>query len=243
MRELRPDVSVVAAYGQILPEAILDLPVHGSVNLHASLLPELRGAAPINWAIIRGHTVSGVTVMRMAPELDAGPILHQVRVPVGETTTAGELYRELAEAGANALLEVLGRFERGEAAETEQDHARATWAPKLDRAAARLDWSLPAPEVARWIRGCDPWPAAWSTMADEPLHVFAPEVVTGAALPQRTADTRPGTVLSARPDSGLVVATGEGAVRIGEVKPAGKRRMTAADWLRGRRDLERACFG
>lgn len=254
LRELRADVAVVAAYGHILTEEVLELPPRGSLNIHASLLPELRGAAPVNWAIIRGHRRGGVTVMRMVRELDAGPILHQVGVDIPPDMTAGELSAALSELGAEAIVDVLARLEGGEVEEREQDHDRATYAPKLDREIARLDWSLPAEEVARWIRGCDPWPAAWSELRAAgdgdvesdgggvggreavPVQLFAPEVIPGRSGPDGPAAERAasGTVLRADPREGLSVAAGSGAVRVGEVKPAGRPRMSAAAWVRGR---------
>ncbi len=210
--ELRPDLSVVAAYGQLLVDEVLALPAGGSINVHASLLPELRGAAPINWAIIRGHDLTGVTIMRMVREMDAGPILHQVAEPIGPDTTAGLLSERLSELGAEALAEFLRRLESGDVTEQEQDHDRATYAPKMSRELARIDWSLPASEIACWMRGCDPWPAA-------------SEAGPAAA---------PGNVVEADPREGLIVATGSGVIRVGEVKPAGRARMEAAAWIRGR---------
>ncbi len=242
LRELSPDVSVVAAYGEILEEEVLEVPARGSVNVHASLLPKLRGAAPVNWAIIRGHARSGVSIMRMVRELDAGPVYRRVAVDVGPRRTAGELFEELSELGASALLETLEALEAGEAEAEEQDHGEATYAPKLDRETARLDWSLPAAELDRWVRGCDPWPAAWSELEDHegersPVQLFAPEpdpapVKDEGGRARRGAE--PGTVLLADPREGLRVAAGRGVLRIGEVKPAGKRRMEAVEWIRGR---------
>lgn len=226
--ELEPEISVVAAYGELLPDDVLSLPRHGSINVHASLLPELRGAAPVNWAIIRGHTVSGVTIMRMVRELDAGPILHQIRIPLTPRTTAGELYAQCAELGAEALVEALALLGAGELEEREQDHERATYAPKLGREDARLDWSKPAEELDRWIRGCDPWPAAWSELAGAPVQLFGPEPVADES------PDAPGTVSEADPRTGILVAAGSGAVRVADVKPAGKPRMSAAAWVRGR---------
>ena len=240
---LGAELSVVAAYGQLLVDEILALPARGSINVHASLLPELRGAAPINWSIIRGHDRTGVTIMRMVRELDAGPILHQVEEPLGERMTAGELSERLAALGAKALEDTLERLEAGEIGareleaeeleEREQDHERATYAPKLSREAARLDWSMPAEEVDRWIRGCDPWPAAWSELQGSPVQFFDPMVIPASGSPEPPA-APPGRVLDADPRTGVTVAAGRGAVRIGALKPAGRSRMGSADWIRGR---------
>jgi methionyl-tRNA formyltransferase len=228
IRALEPDLSVVAAYGHILADEVLEVPANGSVNVHASLLPALRGAAPVNWAIILGHSHSGVTIMRMVRELDAGPILYRVATPLPDDITAGELYLMLSEMGATALIEALAQLEAGQLEEVEQEHGRATFAPKLGRDDARVDWSLAAEELDRWIRGCDPWPAAWSRLNEAAVQLFRPEVVEG------DSEAEPGTVLEADPREGLRVATGQGSLRIGTVKPEGKARMTSAAWISGR---------
>lgn len=228
LRALDPEISVVAAYGHILTEDVLELPPRGSLNVHASLLPRLRGAAPVNWAIIRGHETSGVTIMRMVLELDAGPIVHQIPIPISPGMTAGDLAELTSQAGAEAIVEALAMLEAGTAVEREQDHALATYAPKLDREDAHLDWSRPADEVERWIRGCDPWPAAWSRLGETRVQLFEPRVEEWAD------EAEPGVVLKADPKHGVLVAAGEGAVRPGSVKPAGRGRMTGASWVRGR---------
>lgn len=227
LRALSPEVSVVAAYGEILREEVLELPPRGSLNVHASLLPALRGAAPIHWAIIRGHSRSGVTIMRMVRALDAGPVLLQAPVELAPTTTAGELFERLSALGAEALLEALGRLEEDGLEEREQEEAEATYAPRVDRETARIDWSLGAREVGRWIRGCDPWPAAWSELAGDPVQLFGPR-------PEESEEEPPGTILVADAAEGLRVAAGRGALWIEEVKPAGGRRMRAEEWIRGR---------
>jgi methionyl-tRNA formyltransferase len=229
---MEPDLSVVAAYGHILTDEVLALPRLGSVNVHASLLPALRGAAPVNWAIILGHSHSGVTIMRMVRELDAGPILYRVATPLPDDISAGELYLMLSEMGATALIEALAQMEAGVLEESEQEHDRATFAPKLARDDARVDWALEAGELDRWIRGCDPWPAAWSELDDHPVQVFRSEVVEEG--PGGGPPAAPGTVLRADARAGLEVATGNGRLRIGEVKPAGKGRMPASAWIAGR---------
>lgn len=227
LKELEPELSVVAAYGHILRREVLELPAAGSINVHASLLPRLRGAAPVNWAIIRGHSETGVTIMRMVEAMDAGPIMRQARCRIGPHTTAGELYEELAELGAAALLETLQALEVGEIEEEAQDEAAATYAPKLSATDARIDWSLSAAEIHRWIRGCDPHPAAWTLLEDLRVRVFAPRLEGGEG-------NDPGTVIRADPRRGLAVATGMGALVIQQVQPAGKRRMEAVEWIRGR---------
>lgn len=225
LRALAPDVSVVVAYGHILVREVLDVPERGSINVHASLLPALRGAAPVNWAIVRGHDETGVTVMRMVEAMDAGPILLQEREPIGPRDTATGLAERLASLSAEALVEALALMDLGQLEEREQDDALASYAPKIDRETARIDWDRPAREVADLVRGMDAVPGAWTTSKQQPLKLFSPEPVE--------ASGKPGTVLAAD-DEGLVVATASGAVRFDEVQPPGKRRMMAADWIRGR---------
>ena len=234
-RRLRPDVSVVAAYGRLLPRAALDLAPLGSLNVHASLLPALRGAAPVNWAIIGGHRESGVSIQRMVEALDAGPVLGRTRIAISPTMTAGELYERAARAGGARLVMVLAELAAGRAVETPQDHARATWAPKLARGDARIDWSRPAPEVANWIRGCDPWPAAWTRFAGMRLQCFDPILPRAGAGTATGAEAgaSPGAILAADPVRGVRVATGSDPIDIGVVKAAGRRRMNSAAWVRG----------
>jgi methionyl-tRNA formyltransferase len=228
IRALEPDVSVVVAYGHILGLDVLGLPLLGSVNVHASLLPELRGAAPINWAIARGHEKTGVTIMRMVKEMDAGAIIHQVEEPILFDETASELSVRLSELGAEALVEALALLSAGAANEREQDHAGATFAPKIDRETARIDWNRPAIAISRHVRAMDEVPGAWTTSAGEPLKLFRPRVESWAGPPSAA-----GTILSV--DGGLLVSAASGAVGFAEVQPAGGRRMGAADWLRGNR--------
>lgn len=229
IRVMRPDVSVVVAYGHILEREVLDVPPRGSINVHASLLPELRGAAPINWAIVRGHPETGVTVMRMVEAMDAGPILLQTREPIGERETATELAVRLSEVGAQTLVEALALMAVDALEEREQDHDRATYAPKIDRSTARVDWQLPAGEVSDHIRGMDEVPGAWSKLEGQPVKLFRP-------VPEedRTDAAPPGAAVLVDDAAGLVVAAGRGAVRLEEVQPPGKRRMRAVDWIRGR---------
>jgi len=227
LRELAPEISVVVAYGQILKPEVLDLPVHGSVNIHASLLPELRGPAPIHWAIIHGYQTTGVTIMQMDAGLDTGPILFQVEEPIRPDESTSDLSIRLAELGAQALVEALALLEMGEIRPHPQDHARATYAPKIDREVARLDWSLPALQVTRWIRGLDAVPGAWSLLnGDQPVKLFNPRVEL------RSGD--PGEVLEADQSVGVLIGAGHDAVRIREVQPPGRRRMEATEWVRGR---------
>ena len=228
IEDMEPDISVVVAYGQILRRAVLDVPRLGSVNVHASLLPRLRGAAPINWAIARGYEVTGVCIMRMVEELDAGPVILCAEEPIGPDETASELTARLAEVGAATLVEALSLIEAGAAEEIEQDHADATYAPKVSREVARIDWTLPAVEIGNHVRGMDSVPGAWTTLDDQPMKLFRPEPLDG------DADAPAGTVVRADTDAGVVVSTGQGLLRFLEVQPPGKKRMPTPDWVNGR---------
>ncbi len=231
LRALGPEISVVIAYGQILRADVLAVPAHGSINAHASLLPELRGAAPINWAIIRGYQETGVTVIRMNERMDAGPILLQLSEPIFEET-ASDLRVRLSELSAQALVETLTLIENGIEEERVQDESRVTYAPRIERADARVDWSQDATTLALFLRGMDAVPGAWTTHRGSELKLFRP-----LALPERAAREAPGTIIEANnddPAEGLVVACGAGSLSVREVQPAGKRRMLAQEWLRGR---------
>jgi methionyl-tRNA formyltransferase len=230
LRTLAADISVVVAYGHILPKDVIDLPRLGTVNIHASLLPALRGAAPIQAAIRDGLTTTGVSIMRMVPKLDAGPVILQVETPIAEDETGGELALRLSEMGALGTIEALALIEMGAAKERPQDEAAATYAQKIDRESTRVRWTAPATSVARAIRAYDPRPGAFAT------HI-AGEVKLFGARPVEVGGERadPGTVTRVD-DHGLVVSCGDGgsAVQIAEVQLSGKRRMRAIEWLRGR---------
>ena len=235
VRGLGADVSVVVAYGQFLSNVLIKAPERGSLNVHPSLLPALRGAAPINWAIARGFETTGVTIMRMVQAMDAGPILAQTTVPIGDTDTAAALSRRLSELGAELLADTLARLEQGPLREVEQDHEAATFAPKVDRGSARIEWSRSARRVSCLIRAMDEAPGAWSVLNGTPLKLYAPVVLPEADLGHpRRVGVSPGEVLGADPRGGLVVAAGDGALRIGEVQQPGRRRMAAEAWLCGR---------
>ena len=224
IRELAPDVGVVVAYGHILKRELLQLPRRGMVNVHPSLLPELRGAAPVEWAILNGLEKTGVSIMQLDEGLDSGPVLLQIPHRIDPDQTGGELSAHLAEVGAQALVEALALWERDALRPIPQDSARATYAPKLTRESAHIRWSEPADRVARLIRGLDPKPGAWTQLDGQEIKLFGPQLVE-----QRGA---PGEVLKA--DSRLLIAAGSGAVEVEEVQPAGKPRMRVADWVRGR---------
>lgn len=220
-----PDISIVVAYGHILPRRIIDLPARGTLNIHASLLPLLRGAAPIQAAIKDGFTETGITIMRVVSALDAGPILLQARTPVFDDETFGELRERLSELGALSLIEALALVSVGAANELVQDESRATYAPKTTRESSRIDWSLGALEVSRLIRASDPKPGAFTRTPRGDVKMFGPRVMDGIT-------GQPGEVLKTTGE--LVVACGIDALRIAEVQPAGKGRMSAHEWVRGR---------
>jgi methionyl-tRNA formyltransferase len=226
IRELAPDVGVVVAYGHILPTALLAIPRQGMINVHPSLLPELRGAAPIEWAIINGLEQTGVTIMLMDAGMDTGPILHQIPHHIAGDVTSGELAEHLSEMGALALVEVLTLLggAGGGLKPRPQDDAHATYAPKLTREAARIHWDEPAERIARLIRGLDPKPGAWTELAGREVKLFGARVVEG--------DGPPGMIRTT--NGGLRITTGRGAVAVEEVQPAGKTRIPVADWIRGR---------
>ena len=227
VRALSPDVSVVVAYGHILPKALIDLPTLGTLNIHASLLPALRGAAPIQAAIRNGLAETGVTIMQMVPALDAGPILHTARTPIHADETSLELSLRLSELGAGALIEALALIELGAAAPEPQDETKATYAGKLTRASAQVDWSGTAYELSQHIRAYDPKPGAWSVVNGAEVKLF------GARVAPRGVSNVAGDVL-AIDDAGLLVACASGAVRVLAVQPSGKRRLTPLEWAHGR---------
>lgn len=227
LRELDPELIVVAAYGKILPSEILDYPVKGCINVHSSLLPKYRGAAPINWAILNGEAVTGVTIMHMAPALDAGDIIAQASTPIGADETAPTLTARLAELGAELLVSTVEAIGAGTAARTPQDEADSTYAPMLSRELSPMDWSKPARTLHDQVRGLLPWPAAVAEFGGIRCKVFSTD------LPLRTTDAAPGTILEAG-KRGIDIACGGGTVlHIDELQADGGKRMKAADYLRG----------
>lgn len=227
IRDLDPALIVVAAYGRILPDDILDYPAHGCINVHSSLLPRYRGAAPINWAILNGDRTTGVTIMHMAAELDAGDIILQGETDIGPDETAPELFDRLAALGGALLVEAVGQIERGEAARTPQTASEVTYAPMLGRELSPMDWTKPAQTLHDQVRGLLPWPCATAEFGGVRCKVFSAAVLDG------TTDLKPGTVAEAGKD-GIVMACGGGSLlRVRELQPDGKKRMAAADFLRG----------
>jgi methionyl-tRNA formyltransferase len=225
LRALAPDVAVVVAYGKILPQPVLDAPRHGCLNVHASLLPRYRGAAPIQWALLRGETETGVTIMRLDAGMDTGPMLLQRVLPIHDEDTSGTLHDKLAKVGAELMLVTLGRLKAGTLEATPQDGALATLAPVLAKDQGRIDWTRPAAEVRNLVRGVDPWPGAFTALAGEPLKAWGARAAEGRGAP--------GEVLGVDP-AGLVVACGEGAVALAELQLPGKRRLPARAFVAGR---------
>lgn len=226
LETLGADVFLVAAYGEILPPAVLEMPRHGALNVHASLLPAYRGAAPVTRALLDGREVTGVTMMRMEAGLDTGPICLQSEEPVRADDTTGSLAARLAVRGARLAVEALDLLAAGRLIETPQDDRAASLAPKVEPAEARLDWSRPAAFLERAVRAFDPWPGAWTTWDGERLKVFRLECLPAAG------EGVPGEILGT--DPAPVVRTGAGDVRLILVQPSGGRRMSGADWARGR---------
>ena len=220
--DLEADIAVVAASGLILPQPVLDAPRLGCINLHASLLPRWRGAAPIQRAIMAGDAVTGVTVMQMEAGLDTGPILMERTVPIGPGDTAGSLHDTLAVLAAALTVEALAALEAGILAPVQQGEADVTYAAKIDKAEARIDWSKPAGEIDRNIRGLSPFPGAWCEIGGERVKILLSKTTNGNGAP--------GTML----DDDLAIAGGSGAVRLLRLQRAGKAAMDAADFLRGR---------
>jgi len=224
LRRLEPDLGVVVAYGHILRREVLDAPARGMINVHASLLPRFRGAAPIQHAILAGDRDTGISIMRMEEGLDTGPVLHRVSTPIADADTAGTLTARLATLGAAALLEALSLLSgSGDRAEP-QDSAAATYAPKISRETARLDWTRDAASLERQVRAFDPVPGAWASLDGAPVKLFGAMPAVGGG--------EPGAVLAA--SDRLVVAGGTGAIAVSEVQPAGRNRLTVEEWVRGR---------
>lgn len=227
LRSLKPELSVVAAYGQILPEAALNAPTLGSINVHASLLPRYRGAAPINWAILNGETETGVTIMHMAKRLDAGDIITVRATPIDPTEDAEMLFARLAELGAQLLSETIPLIQSGAATRTPQDDAQSTYAPMLSRALSPIDWNKPSRVILDQIRGLIPWPVASTTLEGKTLKIYQ-------AQPGGTASEAPGRLRAVK--GGIEAACGDGqSILITTLQAEGGKRMSASAYLNGRR--------
>lgn len=221
-----PDIMVVAAFGQILSKEILEMPKYGCVNVHASLLPKYRGASPIQWAVINGEKVSGVTTMQMDVGIDTGDMLESVEVPLAEDETGGSLFAKLADAGAKLCVQTLAHIQDGTVKRTKQDEAQATHVGMITKGMGKIDWAKPAVEIERLIRGLDPWPSAYTALDGKTLKVWKAAALEGGDPSQAGRVT-----LSDKRQ--LVVQTGEGRLSLLEVQLEGKKRMPVDAFLRG----------
>ena len=229
LRELMPDILVVVAYGRILPDDMLALPRYGAVNVHGSLLPKYRGAAPIQWAVLNGDRVTGVSTMFLASEMDAGDIIYTDETEIGEFETAGELFDRLMDMGAKLLVKTLRAIEDGSAPRTPQDHTQATYVKMLDKSISPIDWNKRPREIVKHIYGLQPWPVATMELEGKTFRVF------GAAYTENHTEKTPGSVVSAG-DAGIEIACADGqTLLVTELQAPGKKRMRAGDFLRGHR--------
>lgn len=234
---LRPELIVVVAYGAILRKPLLELPSVGCINLHASLLPKLRGVAPINWAIIEGHRATGVTTMWMNEKVDAGEIIQQRYVSILPEETAGELHERLCQIGSELLSKTLLSIKEGTAPRIPQDAALSTYAPMLKKEDGIIDWARDAEAVSDHVRGVTPWPGAQTTLHSEPIKILRVRVVELMSM------YTPGSILKLDEDGAIAVAAGRGVLHVITVQPAGKKAMPAVDFARGRRLREGERFG
>jgi len=241
LKSFAPDLLVVAAYGRILPNQLLDLPRLMPINVHASLLPRYRGAAPIEGVILAGDHESGVTIMRVIEQMDAGPIILQRAIPLAFDETQGTLKEKLGELGAQASLEAIAQFRTGTITETPQDENLATYTSPIKKEHSVIDWSGDALRIERMIRAYDPWPVARTTIAGEDLMIWRAEVIAEESRDSSAITSAPGTIAALQPEA--IVRCGRGSLALIEVQAPGRRRMAAADYLRGRRLAASARLG
>ena len=229
LKALAPDLCVTAAFGQILSKEILDIPKYGTVNVHASLLPEYRGSAPINWCIINGEKIAGVTTMLTDVGMDTGDMLLRRETEIGDMETAGELTKRLSEIGAQLLIDTLREYPNGSIIPQKQDESRASYQPMLSREMARIDWRRSASEIACQVRGMNPWPCAYTENVDGRIKIYLARAVEAAH------EAAPGTVVVSGAKEGLIIACGAGWLEIVEMQAPNAKRMGAKDYLRGKR--------
>lgn len=232
LENYNPDLIVVAAYGQILPESILNLPKYGCINVHTSLLPKYRGASPIQWAIMNGDEKTGVTIMHMEASLDTGDIIIQEEVIIDKKETAATLHDKLAICGGNLLLEAIKLLEEGRAPRIKQDDSKATYVKTIDKSEGSIDFSEPAQVIERKIRGLNPWPSAYTFLKGQNLKVWEAQVLREDEARLSSKEAIPGQIIDVS-DKGLIVKTGDGYLNLLEIQLAGKKRMKVADFLRG----------
>ena len=226
LRALRPDVVAVVAYGRILPQSVLDVPTHGCINIHASILPNYRGSAPYQWAVLDGLTETGVTAMYLCRQMDAGDIIEISKTPIGPDETAGELLDRLAVLGAALLSKTLTAFANGKVVASPQDEEKATYAPMLDKTMCPIDWNKTAQQVHNHVRGMNPWPVATTEIQGKRFKVYATKVL------DESTDVAPGTILGLT-KTGLKMACGDGVIEIRTLQAEGGKRMAAPDYFRG----------
>ncbi len=231
-----PDLIIVVAFGQILKKELLEIPPFGVINVHASLLPKYRGAAPIHWAIINGEKQTGLTIMRMDEGLDTGPIIYQKIIPIKEDETTGELHDRLAILGGEFLIESLERMKTEKIKEIPQDEDMASYAPKIDKSISTIRWEKSCSEICSLIRGLDPWPGASTTLKGETIKIFRPKIINN-----QKANTTPGRIIKSK--SSLMIETGDGILEILEIQLPGKRRMGIKEFLQGHRIDEGTILG
>lgn len=237
LKSCAPDLCVTAAFGQLLSQEILDIPPLGTVNVHSSLLPKHRGSAPINWAIIKGDSVTGVTTMFTDIGMDTGDMLLRRETPIGDTENAGGLSDRLAVMGAELLVETLRALEAGTLVRTPQNPEEATYEPKMDKALGMIDWTKSAKEIDWLVRGTTPWPGAYTALGDGNMKVFEVRVCGNKT------NAAPGTVLAADAKAGLVVACGDAQLELTQIQMPGAKRMAARDYLRGHGIETGICLG
>ena len=227
LEELKPDLLVVVAYGRILPDDILAIPTYGAINVHGSLLPRYRGAAPIQWAVLNGDEETGVSTMYLAHDMDAGDIIFSQKTEIGEKETSGQLFDRLMDIGAELLIKTVRAIENGTAPRTPQDHTRASYTKMLDKSLAPIQWNQTPRSIRKWIYGLQPWPVATMELEGTVVRVF------DAEYSENTTEKEPGSVVSAG-DRGIEIACGDGkTLYVTELQAPGKKRMLAADYLRG----------
>ncbi|MCB9078431.1 MAG: methionyl-tRNA formyltransferase [Anaerolineaceae bacterium] len=234
----KPDLIIVAAFGQILRSNVLDLPPYGCINVHASLLPRWRGAAPITAAVLAGDAETGVTIMKMDEGLDTGPMIAKRAIPITDHHTGGMLTAILADLGAQLLIDTLPHWVSGEIEPQPQDNSQATFAPRLDKQAGALDWSQPAVAIERKVRAFDPWPGTFTTISKGPVKILNVSIAREVTPPP---DSPPGAVFKQRRE--VYITTGDGVLQLITVQPAGKKAMPAEAWLNGQPDLEGSRLG
>lgn len=226
LKEMNPELIVVVAFGQILPKSILDIPKYGCVNVHASLLPRYRGAAPLNWVIINGEEKTGVTTMYMDEGLDTGDMILKSEIPLDDEITAGELHDKMRIDGAKVLKETIDLIEKGEAPREKQSNENTCYSPIMNKSLGNIDWNKSAIDIHNLVRGINPWPSAYTTYEGQTMKIWKTKVI------DKNSDKDPGTIISVDKE-GINVSTSEGIVQIKEIQMAGKKRMEVPEYIKG----------